>query len=166
MTVQRKSDDALAAWVRIPEAIEQAIRGLREEDLDSRGGSNGWSIRETVHHLVEANLIASNIVIAALAGTASLYDWSWVNPDGQWMERLGYQRASVAPAIGTLRALGGYMALLVASVTGSRTREIRLLDAPAAEPRAVTVEQILRDEVRHAQDHLADVAATRKHHAR
>ena len=67
-----KAGEALQAWLMIPAEIEKALQGLPEEDLDLRGGPDGWSIRETVHHLVEANLVASNIVIAALARACAM----------------------------------------------------------------------------------------------
>ena len=56
----------LSDWLQVPRAIEVAIEGLAEDDLNLRGGSNGWSIRETVHHLVESNVVACTIVIAAV----------------------------------------------------------------------------------------------------
>ena len=70
--------------------IETALEGLTEDDLNFRGGPNGWSIRETVHHLVESNLVACTIVIAAVGTGGCTYDCSWLNPDRAWMERMGY----------------------------------------------------------------------------
>jgi hypothetical protein len=46
--------EALRGWLTIPAKLRKALEGLAEEDLDLRGGAEGWSIRETVHHLVEA----------------------------------------------------------------------------------------------------------------
>lgn len=74
-------EEPLAAWVEIPGRIRKSLRDLNESDLRLRGGSEGWSIRETVHHLVEANLVASNMIIAAIATNGCDYDWTWINPD-------------------------------------------------------------------------------------
>jgi hypothetical protein len=82
--------EPLSAWLEVPRAIEEATGGLTDADLDLRGGSDGWTIRETVHHLVEANVVAGSIVIAALGKSGCTYDWSWLNPDRSWMERMGY----------------------------------------------------------------------------
>ena len=81
MTNRSESAETLDGWLRVPDGIEKAIEGLTEDALDLSGGSNGWSIRENVHHLVEANLVASNIVVAvvaALAQSGCTYDWSWM----------------------------------------------------------------------------------------
>jgi hypothetical protein len=161
MPNRNESDDALTAWLQIPEAIEKAIEGLTDEDLNLRGGPDDWSIRETVHHLVEANLVASNLVIAGLARSGCTYDWSWVTPDGPWMQRIGYNTASVRPAIATLQALCPYLSELIRASSDARSREVRLLDAPGAELRTVTIEAVLRDEVEHAHGHLKDIAGIR-----
>jgi hypothetical protein len=150
----------LKNWVQIPQNIARAIEGLTEEELDLRGGSNDWSIRETVHHLVEANLIASNIVIAGLAQSGCTYDWSWVNPDRSWMERAGYSSAPVAPAIETLKALCRYISELVGR-SDARRHDVKLLDAPGADLRVATIEEVILQEVEHAQEHLRDIAHTR-----
>lgn len=160
------SDEALKAWLQVPQAIEKAIKGLSEEDLDLRGGSEGWSIRETVHHLVEANLVASNIVIAALASSGCTYDWSWVNPNRSWMERAGYDRAPVGPALETLAALCRHLSGLIGATAGAPARTVKLLDAPGSKTHTMTVKEVIQQEAEHAQEHLGDVAKTRRQHAR
>lgn len=155
---------AVEAWLRIPDGIEKAIEGLHENALDIRGGGDGWSIRESVHHLVEANLVASNIMIAALAKSGCTYDWSWVNPDARWMRRVGYSKAPVRPALDALRALCQHISGLISATSDALRREVRLLDAPGAELYTKTVEEILRQEVEHAEEHLRAVAQIRADH--
>jgi hypothetical protein len=154
------------AWLALPARIEHALRGLTEKELDLRGGPEGWSIRETVHHLVEANLVASNIVVAGLARDGCVYDWSWINPNAAWMRRVGYSKAPVGPALDALRALGPHLAGLVRSTPGASRRSVRLLDEKGARPRRTTIAQVLKDEVEHAAHHLGEVAAIRKEHSR
>jgi hypothetical protein len=158
--------EALRAWLTVPSEIEKALDNLPEDALELRGGGEGWSIRETVHHLVEANLVASNIMIAALAGSSSPYDWSWVNPDASWMRRLGYDTAPIRPALATLRSLCEHMVGLIGATTDGLRREVQLLDAPGAEPYTKTVEDLLREQAEHARDHLRDVAQIRAAHGR
>ena len=158
--------EPLAAWNKIPRRIRDSIRGLNESDLRLRAGSEGWSIRETVHHLVEANLVASNMIIAALATNGCNYDWTWVNPDKSWMRRVGYNTANVSPAINTLRTLCRHISSLVAAQPGALTRTVKLNDAPRATRYVITVEKILWQEVEHANEHLGDIRDTRRLHSR
>jgi hypothetical protein len=79
MKAERDTKERVAEWKNVPGRIQETLHGLNDSDLDLRGGSEGWSIRETVHHVVEANLVASNMIIAALATDAYDFDWTWVN---------------------------------------------------------------------------------------
>jgi hypothetical protein len=160
MTAKGNSMEVLNEWVKIPDVIQNAIEGLTEDDLDRRGGSDGWSIRETVHHLVEANLVAASIVIAALGKSGCTYDWSWLNPDLVWMERVGYKTAPVEPAIETLRALTRHLSGVIHRAPDVERREVQLLDAPGAQLRSTSIKEILAEEVSHVSGHLREVTAT------
>ena len=153
--------EALREWAKIPADLRKAIRGLSEMDLDRRGGSEGWSIREYVHHLVEANLIASTMVIAALANNGGEFDWTWVNPSEAWMKRVGYDKVDVGPALRVLATMCHYIAGIIAAQPGTLERYVKLNDSPGAKRYNATVEKILKDEREHANHHLADIRAAR-----
>jgi hypothetical protein len=156
----------LTAWASIPREIRRAIAGLSARDLKARGGSEGWSIREYVHHLVEANLVASTIVVAALGRPGCKFDWSWMIPDKRWMSRLGYDRAPLEPAIELLEALCAHVAGLARGTPESKRPYVRLLGSTGARPRRRTLKQVLHEECDHARHHLRDIAATRRAHSR
>lgn len=148
------TSEVIARWMGIPDQLRKAVRGIPDEKLSRRARPDQMSIRETVHHLVEANLVASNIIIAALAKSGSTYDWTWVTPGGSWMRRLGYNKAPVEPALATLSALSRHIAAILSVSPGRLRRRIELFDAPGAPRYTKTVAQILLDEVSHAQEHL------------
>ena len=60
-------NSALESWLSIPDLVEKSVAGLSDEALDRRGGAEGASLRENVHHILESNLVAVTIVLAALA---------------------------------------------------------------------------------------------------
>ncbi|MEX0733602.1 MAG: hypothetical protein WD944_12295 [Steroidobacteraceae bacterium] len=153
--------DALRAWGSLPRLIRKAIRGLPARDLGRRGGSEAWSVRKYVHHLLEANVIAATIIIAALGKPGSVYDWSWVRPEGEWVRRLGYNRVAVEPALAFFEHLCRYVTLVVRAAPRGLRSPVRLKDTTAGTLTRKTVEQILRDEWEHAQHHLQDIAKAR-----
>jgi hypothetical protein len=157
MSDERASVQPLSEWLQVSRSLEIALEGLTEEDLNLRGGPDGWSIRETVHHVVESNLVACTIVIAAVGTGSYTYDCSWLNPDRAWMERLGYSRAAVVPAIEALSAACRYGAALLSAAPDGLRCEVKLLGAPGTEPYQMTVEQMIRLEVEHAGHHLQEV---------
>lgn len=159
-------EDPLAAWKRIPTRITSSINGLTESDLDLKGGSDGWTIRENVHHLVEANLVAANMIVAALATNGGYYDWTWVNPNKSWMRRIGYDSAGIDPAMKLLRALCQHISELIAKNPQAVSRTVQLSDTLDGPRYLMTVEGILLQEVEHADEHLKVIQAIRKRHSR
>ena len=151
----------LKVWASIPKRVRRAISGLSARGLRARGGSEGWSIREYAHHLIEANLVAATIFLAALGRPGTQYDWSWLIPNRQWMRRLGYDRAPLEPAIKLLEALCTHVVGIARRTSGSLKRQVRLVGSPGTRPRRRTLREVFEDECRHAQHHLRDIAATR-----
>ena len=151
----RRSSGTLARWRRLPARMRGAAAGLSRRELAARGGPDGWSVREYVHHIVEANVVAASIVLAALGKPDGVYDWSWLVPDRAWMARLGYGRLPIGPALRLLDALGAHLAAVVQGRRGL-SRPVRLRGS-RVRPTRTTVERVLRDECDHADQHLRDV---------
>jgi hypothetical protein len=149
--------DAVNDWLRIPEMIEEAIAGLSAAELDLSAGSDAMSPRETVHHLVEANIVASSMIIAALGASGCTFDWSWLYPNTAWVKRMNYDTAPIDPALATLRWLCQHISNIVRAKDDALQCEVRLFDSPGAETYSMTVETILRHEVDHAEEHLLEI---------
>ena len=150
--------DALAAWRSIVGTVGSLLDGLADGDLDRRRG-DAMSIRETVHHIVEADVVAASIVTAALGSPGCVYDWSWMMPFGGWMERLRYGDKPLAPALALLAALNEWVAAQVEPLPDALQRTVQLRDSPTAELRTVTVAEVLLVEVEHAREHAAAARA-------
>lgn len=165
MSDQGASVQPLSEWLQVSRALEIALEGLTENDLNFRGGANGWSVRETVHHVVESNLVAYTIAIAAVGAGGCTFDCSWLNPDREWMERMGY-RGSVGPAIEALSTVCRYGSALLSAAPDALRRDIKLLGAPGTEPYLMTVEQMIGLEVEHARHHLQEIDEMRKQRPR
>lgn len=157
MSDQPASVQPLSDWLQVSRTIGVALEGLTEDDLNLRGGPNGWSIRETMHHVVESNLVACTIVIAALGTGGCTFDCSWLSPDRAWMGRMAYSREAMAPAIEVLSASCRYGSALLGAAPDALGREIKLLGAPGTEPYPMTLEQMIRLEVEHARHHLQEI---------
>jgi len=147
----------LAGWGRIPGRLRRAVAGASRRELAGRGGGDGRTAAEYVHHLVEANLVAASIVLAAVGSPGSEYDWSWLVPDESWMARLGYARLPVEPALRLLDALSEQLSRVLRGSPGSLRRVVRLRGTSGIE--RSTVERVLADECDHAEQHLRDIRA-------
>lgn len=114
------------------------------------------------HYRSDPQLVASNMIIAALANDGGDFDWTWVNPSRSWMRRVGYDKADVRPALQTLAALTSHLSGLLSGRREALSRTVRLNDSPGAPRYTMTVEKILLQEVKHAEEHLAQIRDTRR----
>ncbi len=148
--------DALQAW--------RSIVGLVQEVAENgpaggRAGFGSMSVHETVHHIVEANVVAASIVIAALGSPGCVYDWSWMLPFGPWMERLRYADKPLGPALKLLEALNAYVAAQIEPLSDGLQRTVRLRDEPDGPLRTATVADVLLQEALHAREHVDELRA-------
>lgn len=149
--------NALSEWKTIPQLLRGVVGGKSDAELDRRPAGSPFSLRELTHHIVEANVVAASIVIAALGSPGCVYDWSWMMPFGPWMERLRYDRKPVEPSLLLLDALNAYVVAQVAPLSDGLERTVQLRDEPGGELRTATVAEVLTQEVEHAREHLAQL---------
>ena len=144
----------IAAWRSIVDLVQARVAGRGEAELDRRADAESLTLREAVHHVAEANVVAASIVIAALGSPGCVYDWSWMLPFGPWMGRLRYGEKPLGPALRLLAALNDYVAALVEPLPDGLSRPVRLKDVPEGPPRATTVGEVLLAEALHAREHF------------
>lgn len=152
----------LAAWQEIPSLVARLVDGLGDTDLDRRLSAQHMSIRETVHHIAEANVVAAAILTAALGSPGCVFDWSWMLPFGPWMERVRHDRKPLAPSLHLLDAINAYVVAQLAPLDDGLTRKVRLRDEPEGALREVTVADVLWQEIEHARGHVAEVEVDRE----
>ena len=152
----------LNSWQQIPRNIEALIAGLSDDELTKLPGSEGLSLKELVHHITEANIVAATMIIAALGASGSTFDWSWLWPNREWTDRLGYSKVPTATSLRTLDDLVAHVSNVVkAAGRGALKRKVRLFDSPGAETYTKTVAELIQQEVDHAAEHLGDVRKAR-----
>ena len=151
------SRSALDAWSSIPALVRGLVAGLSDAELDRRTAGAPFSRRELVHHVVEANVVAASIVVAALGAAQPVYDWSWMMPFGPWMERMRYDRKPIGPALALLDAINAWIVSQIEPLQDGLDRRIALRDRPGGELRAATVGEILLQEADHAREHSEEL---------
>ena len=70
----RKKIDRIRA---LPAALEEAVKGLNDKQLDTPYREGGWSVRQVVHHLADAHLnafIRMKLILTEQKPTITPYD--------------------------------------------------------------------------------------------
>ena len=143
--------DALREWKQI---VGRVRRLARARKLDAKVGAS--TTREVVHHVVEANVVAASIIVAALGAPGCTYDWSWMMPFGPWMTRMRYDEKPIGPALRLLSALNAYVVAQIEPLPDGLRRTVRLRDRPRGRTRSVTVADVLLQEADHAREEVED----------
>jgi len=99
-----KPEEVLERYKQLPKKLESAVAGLAEPVLDLARAPDAWSIRQIVHHIVDADDATKAIVKAALGTNGCLYSLEWYDPHNTWAVTLDYRRRPTSPALSLLRA--------------------------------------------------------------
>jgi hypothetical protein len=135
-----------------PDALDAAVAGLADTDLDRRPGPDDWTAREVIHHLADAETRAAIRLRQLLAEDDAViqgYD------EEQYARVLHYDRRSVPVSLATIRAVRASTAELLDL----------LVDADFArsgthtESGAYSVETWLELYAAHCHDHIDQLVA-------
>ncbi len=155
----------LNKYLQLPDRLEAAIEGLNETQLDWKA-TEGWSIRQYVHHTVEGELIWQVNLRAAAGhdGIAFPMDWFFCQDQDTWVERWGYARRPVRPALTLFRASTHNLVEFLRCVpeVWDHTGHITW---PGAEKETIwSVRDIVLIHIGHMDQHTADIQAIREGH--
>jgi hypothetical protein len=139
--------------------VRDLSAGRSDAELDERPDGSPFTIRELVHHIVEANVVAASIVVAGLGSPGSVYDWSWMLPFGKWMERMRYDAKPIGPTVALLEALNEYVVAQIEPLPDGLERTVQLRDEPGGELRTMTIADVLMQEWNHAREHVEAIRA-------
>jgi hypothetical protein len=160
-TVESPSfNDILTAYERIPEKITAALARAPADKLEIRCAGSQMSLRETVHHIVEANIVAASMLIAALGSDRATYDWSWLWPGRDWCDRMRYDAVPLDAAITTLNGLIRHIVNMINVRPDAAERKVSVHDLPGETLYFRTIPEILHQEAKHVDEHLAEIMST------
>ncbi len=137
--------------------LEQALHGLREEQLDLRAAPGEWSIRQIVHHLADDGDFWCFLVKRAIAQPGTEVVFGEFAGNDVWAAGLDTHQRSTRAALGLILAHRAYLAELADHFSGAWDRTVMVRDA-----RAFSVEQVLTMLAEHMQEHVATIHAIRQ----
>lgn len=139
----------------LPEALEAAVAGLDDADLDTPYRDGGWTIRQVVHHLADSHSHASMRFRFALtedAPTVVAYD------ENAWARLSDAASGDIAPSLAIVRGVHARWVALLAATPGDWPS--RRLVHPQRGP--VNLGFMLQLYAWHGRHHVAHIAATRE----
>ena len=154
---------ALEEYASGPGQLEAAVDGLGESDLNAARSRGKWTIRETVHHIVDGDDIWTVCIKAALGNPGATFnlDWYRAKPQIEWAERWAYSRRTIAPSLAQFRASRQHVVQLVREIPDATERSLVVKWSEGQEQR-MTVGEVIEMQAWHVTHHVRQIRETRR----
>ena len=106
MLAPEDKDSILARYFAGPAALDRALAGITDAELDARSPTGGWTIRQTVHHIVDGDDLWKTCIKMALGNEQATFSLEWYQgqPQEAWADSWAYERRSTDESLALLRA--------------------------------------------------------------
>lgn len=156
------TEETLTQYAAGPDDLEDALRGLSEPDLDIALKEGKWTIRQLIHHIVDADALAKTMIIAALGNSGCTYDQRWYDTRNTFAETLDYANRPVAAAIALFRANRHHLEQLLRHLPEALDRYVNVKWEKEPEGKEVTVSYLVRGQTWHAEHHTDQIHEIRQ----
>ena len=87
-------------------ALEEAVSGLSDDELDAVPSGGGWTVRQIVHHLADGDDIWKLAIKMAIGHDDAAFDLGWYQAltQQEWADRWGYGSRPIDASLSLLKA--------------------------------------------------------------
>jgi DinB superfamily len=154
-------EEALTEFGKGPDMLEAALTGLSEAGLDQVSGNEGWTIREIIHHLAEADTRQTTFTRIALLSCGHTFEFSWHPGNKAMAAVLNYARLPVAPSLVLFRANREHFSRMLRGLLDNSPSvwDYYLIAkaSPEEDGTRVTVGEWITGMTSHLQEHLVEI---------
>jgi hypothetical protein len=122
--IDRSMSEVLALYLQGRERLRETLDGLADSALDQRAPDGGWSIRQIVHHLADAELTVLAAIRVALASPGVEYV-SHPYDQEEWAVALHYEARDTGPSLRLIESIRDEVTQLLDVVPNAWNRAVR-----------------------------------------
>lgn len=160
---KRTSEEQIALIAAGPDDLKAALDGLSEADYDLTREEGGWSVRQVLHHIVDAEMVMLGELRVGIGVSGVKFAPNWQGND-EMDKGLQYASEPVAPAIALFGA-----SRMVAAQTLNQTpdyAERSVTEVVAGDPsqpgQKRTMQSLVNGMISHAAEHIYEMKEIRK----
>jgi hypothetical protein len=161
---EQKEEKKLSRYAGGIEELDGVLEGLSESQLDLSRGEGKWTIRQVVHHIVDAEDIWKTCIKAALGNPGCTVDMNWYIIDNKCAEPLDYAHRAITDAVELFRATRRHVVELVKYLPGAWGRSFTIIRSDIPEGKTFTVGQVIAFQILHLNMHIKQIQETREKH--
>ncbi len=135
---------------QLPAKVEAAVRQLNEEQLSTPYRTNGWTVRQVVHHLADSHMnafIRVKLLLTEERPTLKPYD------QDKWAVLSDTAKMPIASSLAILHGVHDRWSVLFENLPDASWSRSGI----HPETGEVTVESLLSTYARHGDDHLGQI---------
>jgi uncharacterized damage-inducible protein DinB len=139
----------------LPSQVEQAIKGLRDEQFDTPYRDNGWTVRQVIHHLADSHMnafVRTKLMMTEKNPNLKTYEQE------EWARTPDAQKVPVESSVMILKGLHERWIRLLES----RGPEDWKKTAMHPENGLMTLDDILTVYARHGETHVSQITGLRE----
>lgn len=135
-------------------AVDAALAGITDDELDRPAPDGGWTARQVAHHLADSETMAYTRLRRLVADADPVVIQGYDEP--RWAERLHYERP-IGEAVGVVHAVRAASAALLEALTPEEWER----SGTHSEGGAYGVMRWLEIYAEHPHEHAAQIRAAR-----
>jgi len=154
MLTQAERNAKVEAMRKLPGAVEAAVRGLTDQQLDTPYRDGGWTVRQVVHHLADSHMnafIRMKLILTEDQPALKTYDQE------RWAEQPDVVRTPIGSSLMMLRGLHERWCLLLDRIPDTAWSRVAL----HPERGRVTLESLLVTYSSHGEKHVGHIMGLR-----
>ena len=149
--------EMLTLYEKAPDELETTLKEITETQLDKRLTPETWSIRQTVHHLVDGDALWTLLMKTAIFNSGCSFDFGWYKSNDTSANELLYTKRSIEPVVQLFRANRAQMVQLFMLLDDRGDRYIQLTTPEG--PDTVTLSEMVAIQASHAMEHIGEIRA-------
>ena len=156
--------ETLSLFTSGADALERAIQGLSEKELDYAGSPNGWTIRQVVHHIADDGDAWSMNFKKALATPGAPIRFEGFPGNDAWADALAFSKRPVQTAMVLIKAHRQHIGALAEDFPDAWERCVDIVDNQGQAVQSISVGQILHMLGEHLAEHVLAIKDIKRQH--
>jgi hypothetical protein len=159
-----KQEKALARYAGGVNQLDEVLAGLSQSGFDLSRDQGKWTIRQIVHHIVDAEDIWKICIKAALGNPGCTVDMNWYIIDNKCAEPLDYAHRPITDGVELFRAARRHIVELVNHLLGAWDQSFTTTWSDSPEGKTFKVGDVIGFQNLHLGRHIKQIRETRKKH--
>jgi hypothetical protein len=135
--------------------LDALMKTVTEDQLDWRGTTDGWSMRQVLHHLTDDGNVFTFIIERALATPGCKVFFGGFPGNEVWADQLAFNQRPVTHALALMRAQTKFVVELVSAFPDRWGNQVGYYNEASEKQVDQSVENILVMLTEHRREHLA-----------